>query len=162
QGGLTAAVFTDNVEYREIGGVPPLQRIVTSRVLDTTLANGFNDIRVAHFSGNVRFRDSGMQATAASVQYQVPTGEVELTGKIGKLTYNGETSAMKLGGNATLWQGDTKIQGPVIQVDGSTGNLSASGGVRSWMVVQDTNAETKVEERSVARGVGQDMAYDDS
>jgi lipopolysaccharide export system protein LptA len=232
QGGLKAAVFTDNVEYREIGGTPPVQRIVTSRVLDTTLANGFNDIRVAHFSGNVRFRDSGMQATAASVQYQVPTGEVELTGKIGnavpraedervkvdavrinmtlpgprlvaedgvttllkpakpgasgaqggaktkipgimqqdqqvngksdKLAYNGETSAMELGGNATLWQGDTKIQGPIIRVDGSTGNLSASGGVRSWMVVQDTNAETNAEERSVARGVGQEMAYDDS
>lgn len=231
QGGLKAAVFTDNVEYRETGGTPPVQRIVTSRVLDTTLANGFNDIRLARFSGNVRFRDSGMQATAASVQYQVPTGEVELTGKIGNavprvedervkvdavrinmtlpgprlvaedgvttllkpskpsaggtpgsktkipgimqqdqqvngksdaLTYNGETSAMELSGHSTLWQGDTKIQGPIIQVDGSTGNLSASGGVRSWMVVQDTNAETKEQERSVARGVGQEMAYDDS
>jgi len=232
QVGLKAAVFTDNVEYRETGGTPPVQRIVTSRVLDTTLANGFNDIRLARFSGNVRFRDGGTEATSAIVEYQVPTGEVELTGKIGsalprvedervkvdavrinmtlpgpklvaedgvttllkpakpgagtaggaktkipgimqqdqqvngksdKLTYNGETSAMELSGNnATLWQGDTKIQGPVIQVDGATGNLSASGGVRSWMVVQDTNAETKAQERSVARGVGQEMAYDDS
>jgi lipopolysaccharide transport protein LptA len=229
--GLKAAVFTDNVEYRETGGSPPVQRIVNSRVLDTTLANGFNDIRLARFSGNVRFRDGGTQATSAVVEYQVPTGEVGLTGKIGnalprvedervkvdavrinmtlpgprlvaeegvttllkpskpgagtaagsktkipgimqqdqqvngksdKLTYNGETSAMELSGNATLWQGDTKIQGPVIQVDGATGNLSASGGVRSWMVVQDTNADTKEHERSVARGVGEEMAYDDS
>jgi lipopolysaccharide export system protein LptA len=86
----------------------------------------------------------------------------QVNGKSDKLTYNGDTSAMELGGNATLWQGDTKIQGPIIQIDGSTGNLSASGGVRSWMVVQDTNAETKEQERSVARGVGQEMAYDDS
>jgi lipopolysaccharide export system protein LptA len=231
QAGLKAAVFTDNVEYRETGGTPPVQRVVNSRVLDTTLANGFSDIRLARFSGNVRFRDGGTQATSAVVEYQVPTGEVELTGKIGnalprveddrvkvdavrinmtfpgprliaqegvttllkpakpgattasgskakmpgimqqdqqvngksdKLTYNGETSAMELSGNATLWQGDTKIQGPVVQIDGSTGNLSASGGVRSWMVVQDTNAETKEQERSVARGVGKEMAYDDS
>ncbi len=228
QGGLKSAVFTDNVEYRETGGTPAVQRVVTSRVLDTTLANGFNDIRVARFSGNVRFRDGGTQATAANVQYQIPTGEVELTGKIGnavprveddrvkvdavrinmtvpgpklraesgvttllkpakpgasgakakmpgimqqdqqvngksdKLDYNGDTSAMEFTGSATLWQGDTKIQGPVIHVEGSTGNLSASGGVRSWMVVQDTHAETKEQERSVARGMGQEMKYEDA
>lgn len=229
QGGLKAAVFTDNVEYRETGGAPPIQRVVNSRVLDTTLANGFNDIRLARFSGNVRFRDGATQATAASVQYQVQTGDVELTGKIGnavprveddrvkvdagrinmtlpgpklraeetvttllkpakpgaaggsktkmpgimkqdqqvngrsdKLDYNGDTSAMEFTGNATLWQGETKVQGPAIHVDGGTGNLSASGGVRSWMPVQDTNAETKEQERSVARGVGQQMTYVDA
>jgi LPS export ABC transporter protein LptC len=233
QGGLNAAVFTDNVEYRETGGTPPVQRVVTSRVLDTKLANGFSDIRVARFSGTVRFRDGAMQATAATVQYQIPTGEVELTGKIGNavprveddrvkvdagrinmtlpgpklhaeesvttllkpakagasgtaagasktkipgimqqdqqvngrsdaLNYNGDTSAMELNGNATLWQADTKIQGPIIKIDGTTGNLSGSGGVKSWMPVQDTNAETKVQERSIARGVGQEMTYDDA
>jgi LPS export ABC transporter protein LptC len=232
-GGLKAAVFTDNVEYRETGGSPPVQRVVNSRVLDATLANGFSDIRVARFTGTVRFRDGATQATAATVLYQVATGEVELTGKIGnavprveddrvkvdaarinmtlpgpklhaengvttllkpakpgagggqnggaktkipgimrqdqqvngksdKLAYNGETSAMEFSGEATLWQADTKIQGPAIQVDGATGNLSASGGVRSWMPVQDTNAETKEQERSVARGVGQEMTYEDA
>ncbi|MCM3881817.1 MAG: LPS export ABC transporter periplasmic protein LptC [Vicinamibacterales bacterium] len=228
QGGLKAAVFTDNVEYRETGGAPPVQRVVTSRVLDTTLANGFGDIREARFSGNVRFRDGGTQATAANVRYQVPTGEVELTGKIGnalprvdddrikvdaalinmtlpgpklraqdgvttllkpakpgaggskakmpgimqqdqqangnsdKLDYNGDTSLMVFTGNATLWQGETKIQGPAITVEGATGNLSASGGVRSWMTVQDTNAETSEQQKSVARGAGQEMLYEDA
>ncbi len=226
-GGLKTAVFTDNVEYRETGGTPPIQRVVTSRTLDTSLANGFNEIRVAKFAGNVRFRDGATQATAANVRYDVPTGDVELSGKIGNavprveddrvkvdalsikmtlpgpklhaeqgvttllkptkpgagtsktkmpgimqqdqqvngrsdsLDYDGNTSAMEFGGNAMLWQGDTKVQGPTIKVDGATGNLSASGGVRSWMVVQDTTAEGKEPQRSVARGAGQEMIYED-
>src|SRR5438874_1346839 len=81
--GLTAAVFSDGVEYREFGGTPPVQRLVKARNLDAALTNGLAEIRSAVFTGNVQFNDGSTHATAATVRYEVASGQVELTGKIG-------------------------------------------------------------------------------
>ena len=79
--GLTAATFSEGVEYVETGGTPPTKRTVTSRSLDTTLNGGLGEIREAEFKGSVRLRQ-GEGATAANadiMRYQVQTGQVELT-----------------------------------------------------------------------------------
>ena len=81
--GLTAAVFSDGVEYREFGGTPAVQRVVRSRNLDAVLKGGFAEISDARFTGNVQFNDGGMQASAADVRYKVAAGSVDITGKIG-------------------------------------------------------------------------------
>ncbi len=81
--GLTAAVFSGGVEYRESGGAPPVQRLVRSRALETALDNGFAEIREARFSGGVQFNDGSMRATAANIRYDVPSGSVDLTGAVG-------------------------------------------------------------------------------
>lgn len=229
--GLTTVTFTENAEYRESGGTPAVQRVVTSQTLETSLNNGLGEIRDAHFSGAVRFRDAGTTATAADARYQVSAGRVELTGSVGNaaprvvnddveveaeriemtlagpklvatdstrlvrtllkaskpgaagaratkmpgfmqqdnplrgtssgLAYDGDRSVMQLTGNAQLWQGDTRITGETIDVDGGTGNLSASGGVRSILLVQDTNAATKMRETSRAATSAQAMVYED-
>lgn len=229
--GLTTVTFNENVEYRESGGTPAVERVVTSRTLETSLNNGFGEIRDAHFSGAVRFRDGATTATAAGARYQVSAGQVELTGPVGNtvprvvndqveveaeriemtlagpklvatdatrrvrvllkpskpdaggvrttkmpglmqqdnpvrgtsngLAYDGDRSVMQLAGNAQLWQGDTRITGETIDVDGGTGNLSASGGVRSILLVQDTNATTKIRETSRAATSALTMVYED-
>jgi lipopolysaccharide export system protein LptA len=81
--GLTAAVFSEGVEYRESGGTPPVQRLVRSRTLDAALNGGLSEIRDARFTGGVQFNDGSTQATAANVRYQVASGDVDLTGNIG-------------------------------------------------------------------------------
>src|SRR5438128_4649610 len=81
--GLTAAVFSEGVEYREFGGTPPVQRLVKARNLDAALNNGLAEIRSAVFTGNVQFNDGSTTATAATVRYEVASGQVELTGKSG-------------------------------------------------------------------------------
>ena len=81
--GLTAAVFSEGVEYRESGGTPPVQRLVRSRTLDAALNSGLSEIRDARFTGNVQFNDGSTQATSANVRYQVASGNVDLTGNIG-------------------------------------------------------------------------------
>lgn len=229
--GLTAVIFNESVEYRESGGTPAVQRVVTSRTLETSLNNGFDEIRDAHFLGTVRFRDGATTATAGDARYKVSAGQVELTGTVGNaaprvvndqveveaeriemtlagpklaatdstrlvrallkpakpdatgakatkmpgimqqdnpvrgtsngLTYDGDRSVMEFTGNAQLWQGDTRITGETIAVDGGTGNLSAGGGVRSILLVQDTNATTKVRETSRAATSAQAMVYED-
>jgi len=80
--GLTAASFTEGVEYRETGGTPPVKRTVTSRNLDTALNGSLGDIREATFVGSVRLRDEngGTAANAEQMRYHVTTGQVELTG----------------------------------------------------------------------------------
>lgn len=80
--GLTAASFTEGVEYRETGGTPPVKRTVTSRDLDTALNGSLGDIREATFVGSVRLRDEngGTAANAEQMRYHVTTGQVELTG----------------------------------------------------------------------------------
>ena len=81
--GLTAATFTENVEFRESGGTPPAQRVVRSRVLATTLGAGFGEIQDARFSGGVRVEDGDTRASAATARYQVSRGIVELSGEVG-------------------------------------------------------------------------------
>src|SRR6185503_2180793 len=58
-------------------------RVVTSKTLETSLNNGFDEIRDAHFSGGVRFTDGPTTATAADARYQVSAGNVALTGSVG-------------------------------------------------------------------------------
>jgi lipopolysaccharide export system protein LptA len=81
--GLTAAVFTDAVEYREFGGTPVVERLIRSRSLDAVLKNGFAEISDARFTGNVQFADGDMHAAAGDVRYKVGVGSVDLTGKLG-------------------------------------------------------------------------------
>src|SRR5687767_8254574 len=82
--GLTAASFTEGVEYQETGGTPPVKRTVTSRTLDTSLKGGLGQIEEATFIGSARFRDSATQAAGSTMRYNMETGQVFLTGAAGE------------------------------------------------------------------------------
>ena len=82
--GLTAASFTEGVEYQETGGTPPVKRIVTSRTLDMSLNGGLGQIREATFTGSARFRDGATQAAGSTMRYNLESGEVALTGATGE------------------------------------------------------------------------------
>jgi LPS export ABC transporter protein LptC len=82
--GLTAASFTEGVDYTETGGTPPVKRTVTSRTLDTALNGGLGDIREATFIGSARFNDGATAAAASSMRYNMQTGQVALTGDPGQ------------------------------------------------------------------------------
>jgi LPS export ABC transporter protein LptC len=110
-GGLTGAVFTDSVEYRETGGAPRVQRIITSRTLDTDLNGGFGEIRDARFAGNVQFRDGSTQAAAANVRYEVASGRVDLTGRIGNAQPHVENDEIAVDGNRI----DMTLAGPKVK-----------------------------------------------
>jgi LPS export ABC transporter protein LptC len=82
--GLTAASFTEGVEYQETGGTPPVKRTVSSRTLDTSLKGGLGQIQEATFIGSARFRDTASQAAASTMRYNMETGQVYLTGAPGE------------------------------------------------------------------------------
>ena len=82
--GLTAASFTEGVEYLETGGDPPVKRTVTSRTLDTSLKGGLGQIQEATFIGSARLREGTTQAAASTMRYNMETGQVVLTGAAGE------------------------------------------------------------------------------
>ena len=82
--GLTAASFTEGVEYTETGGTPPIKRKVTSRTLETTLNGGLGEIREATFLGSARFDDGTTGAAAANMRYNMQTGQIVLKGEPGQ------------------------------------------------------------------------------
>ena len=82
--GLTAATFTDRVEYTETGGTPPTKRTVNSRTVETTLNGGLGEIKEATFIGSVRFDDPNTEAAAANMRYNMQTGQVVLKGEPGQ------------------------------------------------------------------------------
>jgi LPS export ABC transporter protein LptC len=84
QEGLTAATFTEGVEYVESGGTPPVKRTVRSRTLDTALNGGLGDIREANFVGQARFNDATTNAVSSSMHYNIQTGQVALKGEPGQ------------------------------------------------------------------------------
>jgi LPS export ABC transporter protein LptC len=82
--GLTAASFTEGVEYMETGGTPPVKRTVTSRTLDTSLKGGLGEIQEATFIGSARLREGTTQAASSTMRYNMETGQIVLTGAPGE------------------------------------------------------------------------------
>ncbi len=79
--GLSAAKFTNSVEYAEIlPGKPPVKRIVRARGLEAALKDGMSDIEDARFAGAVTLEEAELRGSAAAAHYQVAAGVVDLTG----------------------------------------------------------------------------------
>ncbi len=77
--GLTAASFTEGVEYTETGGTPPIKRKVTSRTLETTLNGGLGEIREATFHRRcpVRRRHDGSCRVEHALQHADRAGRTQ-------------------------------------------------------------------------------------
>ncbi len=97
--GLTAASFTEGVEYTETGGKPPVTRTVSSRTLDTVLNGGLGDIREATFTGSARFRDDTTNAASSKLHYDMQSGQVVLTGEAGQPVPRVVTDQMQVDAN---------------------------------------------------------------
>lgn len=76
--GLTRAVFTGGVQYRERGG--SIDRSATAATLDVTLKPGLGAIEQAKFAQTVRFEEGKMTALAAAALYDLEKGTLALSG----------------------------------------------------------------------------------
>jgi LPS export ABC transporter protein LptC/lipopolysaccharide transport protein LptA len=251
-GTLTGARLTDNVEYRELVGTPPVPRIVRARALDLKFTSGMAGITDARFTGNVRLEEGDLRATAATATYRVDRGVIDLAGDstappnvtdarmrvdargivltvdgpkiVAKqdvrselrpdsrgsgpesaggragaargqtpppqaaggakaadqmrvpgflaedqpvnvtadaLDYDGATSRAVYTGKSRLWQGESVVQGDRITVDSKSGNLKAEGSVRSTLMLQQTDTETKEVKKVATIATARVLDYDD-
>jgi len=76
--GLTRAVFSGGVQYRERGG--DSDRSVNSGSLDVGLKPGMSSIDDAKFAHAVRFEEGKMAALSAAAHYDIDRGTLALTG----------------------------------------------------------------------------------
>jgi lipopolysaccharide export system protein LptA len=80
------------------------------------------------------------------------------------LAYDGTVSTARYSGNAQLWQGDTSIRAPSIDIDARSGDLAADGAdgtVTTSVMLDQTNATTKAQERVRSLGTSKAFKYDD-
>ena len=76
--GLTAARFTDNVEYREQGQPREAARAARSNALSVTFEN--DAIDSALFTGKVEFQEGNLRASGAEARYAPEEGRLRITG----------------------------------------------------------------------------------
>jgi lipopolysaccharide export system protein LptA len=76
--GLTRALFTGSVQFRERGG--DVDRAATAESLDVGLKPGLSSIDQARFARSVRFEEGKMAAQAAAAVYDIDKGTLVLSG----------------------------------------------------------------------------------
>jgi LPS export ABC transporter protein LptC len=76
--GLTKALFTGGVQFRERGG--DISRAATSESLEVGLKPGLSSIELAKFASAVRFEEGRMAAQAAAATYDPEKGTLALSG----------------------------------------------------------------------------------
>ena len=76
--GLTAARFTDNVEYREEGQRGAPSRVARSSGLQIVLDD--DAISSAVFTGSAKFEEEGLQASGAEARYDPQAGLLRISG----------------------------------------------------------------------------------
>ena len=79
-----------------------------------------------------------------------------------KMDYDGDRSFATYTGNARLWQADTTILGATIILDDKSGDLKASGQVRSAFTVEQVDQKTNQPTKVPSIATAEDMHYEDA
>ena len=77
------------------------------------------------------------------------------------LRYDGDKGLTTYTGEAHLWQGDTSFEAETLTMDDRTGNLTASGDVRTTILLRRLNEATQRTDVSPTRVEADTFAYDD-
>jgi LPS export ABC transporter protein LptC len=110
-------------------------------------------------------RPAGGGAAPASQERTVPgmlkdDEPVYVTGAA--LDYDGARAFATYTGGARLWQGDTTIQGDTIVLDERSGDLKASGSVRSTFVLEQLDEKTQQKTKVPSIASAKDLHYEDA
>ena len=78
------------------------------------------------------------------------------------LAYDGDAGRAVYTGHARLWQGDTSIKGERVTLDDRSGDMAASGGVVSTMLLEQVDEETKQTEKVRSVATSDDLVYEEA
>ena len=78
------------------------------------------------------------------------------------LRYDDEAGQTTYSGQAHLWQGETSFEGDILAIDHQTGDLTASGNVRTRIQLVRLNETTQRNEVSLTRAEAGTFVYDDA
>ena len=171
------AATASEVVYDVLGGLVTLSMIpdagLTPSVTDTTSRIEAETITLAvdgsmlEASGGVTSvltpEGPGDDDTAASTSRKLPAlleEDQQVLVSAGALRYDANTGLTTYSGQAHLWQGDTSFAGDTLAIDGQTGNLTASGNVRTRIQLMRLNETTQRSEVSSTRVEANTVVYD--
>jgi LPS export ABC transporter protein LptC len=84
---------------------------------------------------------------------------VNVTG--GELNYDGPASKATYTGNAQLWQGDTAIAGEFLCIDEKSGDVTATGSVRTAVMLAQVSKDGKTKHRARSVGTAKEFKYEE-
>jgi lipopolysaccharide export system protein LptA len=123
--GITTVRLSENVEFREskpaARGVPAVERIARSRVLELVVQPGLGAVTQAHFSGDFTFREHRLEAAAPDAVYQIEKEAVALRAPVagsGRPSVNDDGTAIEA---ARI---DLTLQGRELVADGDVRTVS--------------------------------------
>jgi lipopolysaccharide export system protein LptA len=136
-----------------------------------------NDARISVTATtiNLTFDGPKMKATGAVQSVSQPRksgGDTKVPGLLkddqpanvtaAALDYDGTAARAIYTGGTRLWQKDTAINADTITIDEKTGNLTASGQVRSSMPFEQLDTKTNERKKVTSIATSKDLHYDDA
>jgi len=138
--GLTAARFTENVEYREESGKSSPARTVRARALTVTLDDDAIDSAV--FTGAVKFEEQGLQAAGGEARYDPAAGSLRLSGVEGGVVPRVADDRVTIDANTI----DVALQGRLMKATGGVKTvLRASTSKLPGLLKQDQPANVNAD-----------------
>jgi LPS export ABC transporter protein LptC len=153
--GLTRALFTGAVQYRERG--PDVDRAVNSGTLDVGLKPGMSAIEDAKFTQAVKFEEGKMAAQAAAAHYDIDKGTLALSGKEpGMLAPHVVTEQIAVDAVTV----DVTLAGPRLKAAGNVRSTLKPASAKPGEPVNDVKMPTMLKQDQPVLVVGDGMDYD--
>jgi lipopolysaccharide transport protein LptA len=153
--GLTRAVFTGAVQYRERG--PDVDRAVNSGTLDVGLKPGMGAVEDAKFAQAVKFEEGKMAAQAAAAYYDIDKGTLALSGKEpGMLVPHVVTEQIAVDAVTV----DVTLAGPKLKAAGNVRSTLKPASAKPGETANDVKMPAMLKQDQPVLVVGDDMDYD--
>jgi lipopolysaccharide transport protein LptA/LPS export ABC transporter protein LptC len=153
--GLTRAVFSGGVQYREHG--QDIDRAVNSGTLDVGLKPGMSAIDDAKFAQAVKFEEGQMAAQAAAAHYDIDKGTLALSGKEpGMLAPHVVTEQIAVDAVSI----DVTLAGPKMNAAGNVRSTLKPASAKAGEPANDVKMPAMLKQDQPVLVVGEHMEYD--
>ena len=153
--GLTRAVFSGAVQYRERGA--DVDRAVNSGTLDVGLKPGLSTIEDAKFAQSVKFEEGRMAAQAAAAHYDIDNGTLALSGKEPGMLVPHVVNEQIMVDAVTI---DVTLAGPKLKAAGNVRSTLKPASTRPGAAANDVKMPAMLKQDQPVLVVGESMDYD--
>jgi LPS export ABC transporter protein LptC len=153
--GLTRAVFSGGVQYRERGG--DVDRAVNAGTLDAGLKPGMSALDDAKFAQAVKFEERKMAAQASAAHYDIDKGTLALSGKEpGMLAPHVATEQITVDAVSI----DVTLAGPKLKAAGNVRSTLKPASSKPGEAANDVKMPAMLKQDQPVLVVGESMDYD--
>ena len=153
--GLTRAVFSGAVQYRERGG--DVARAVNSGTLDVGLKPGMSAIEDARFAQAVKFEEGKMAAQAAAAHYDIDKGTLALSGREPGMLVPHVVNEQIAVDAVTI---DVTLEGPKLKAAGNVRSTLKPASNKPGAPANDVKLPAMLKQDKDVLVVGENMDYD--